>query len=189
MAMPQTFEDFEKVVAHFNRPDDNMWGTAMRYSRVYDFLTCYLDPFMTQDDLPAIPPKIVFTSTLENFIALLNRNQPSSFNWAMRSSCRSRRWSSPWSSRSFAEKAELTLIVLMIVGIVVITLSPRILWMHQTGLAILAVSTILQIAVSNLPKDADMKTSLVQIAIILCIIAAVFLIGIALVPALGQLGR
>lgn len=55
MAMPQTFEDFEKVVAHFNRPDDNMWGTAMRYSRVYDFLTCYLDPFMTQDDLPAIP--------------------------------------------------------------------------------------------------------------------------------------
>ena len=92
-------------------------------------------------------------------------------------------------ARSFAEKAELTLIVSMIVGIIVITLSPRILWMHQTGLAILAVSTILQIAVSNLPKDADMKTSLVRIAIILCIIAAVFLIGIALVPALGQLGR
>lgn len=54
MAMPQTFEDFEnltmedfeKVVAHFNRPDDNMWGTAMQYSRVYDFLTCYLYPFM-----------------------------------------------------------------------------------------------------------------------------------------------
>lgn len=92
-------------------------------------------------------------------------------------------------ARSFAQKAELTLIVSMIVGIVIITVSPRILWMYQTGLAILAVSTILQIAVGNLPKDADMKTSLVRIAIILCLIAAVFVAGIALVPVLSQLGR
>lgn len=54
MPLPQTFEDFEtltmadfeKVAAHFNRPDRQMWGTAMQYSRVYDFVTCYLYPFM-----------------------------------------------------------------------------------------------------------------------------------------------
>ncbi|NIA69540.1 extracellular solute-binding protein [Pelagibius litoralis] len=52
--LPQTFEDFEdltmaefeKVADHFNRPDDQIWGTAMQYSRVYDFVTCYLYPFM-----------------------------------------------------------------------------------------------------------------------------------------------
>ncbi len=52
--LPQTFEDFEKltmgefedVAAHFNRPDEQLWGTAMQYSRVYDFVTCYLYPFM-----------------------------------------------------------------------------------------------------------------------------------------------
>ena len=92
-------------------------------------------------------------------------------------------------ARSFAEKAELTLIVSMIFGIVVITLSPRVLWMYQAGLTILAVSTILQIAVGNLPKDADMKTSLVRVAIILCVIVAVFVAGILLVPVLSQLGR
>lgn len=54
MPLPQTFEDFEdltmtdfeKVADHFNRPDKEMWGTAMQYSRVYDFVTCYLYPFM-----------------------------------------------------------------------------------------------------------------------------------------------
>lgn len=54
MTLPTTFEDyenltmedFEKVADHFNRPDDGMWGTAMQYSRVYDFVSCYLYPFM-----------------------------------------------------------------------------------------------------------------------------------------------
>ena len=54
MPLPQTFEDFEeltmgdfeKVAAHFNRPDEQMWGTALQYSRVYDFCTCALYPFM-----------------------------------------------------------------------------------------------------------------------------------------------
>jgi multiple sugar transport system substrate-binding protein len=52
--LPQTFEDFdtltmaefEKVVAFFTRPDKQLWGTAMQYSRVYDFATCYLYPFL-----------------------------------------------------------------------------------------------------------------------------------------------
>jgi multiple sugar transport system substrate-binding protein len=52
--LPQTFEDFdkltmaefEKVAEFFTRPDKQLWGTAMQYSRVYDFVTCYLYPFM-----------------------------------------------------------------------------------------------------------------------------------------------
>lgn len=52
--LPQTFEDFEdltmeefeKVADFFTRPDQQLWGTAMQYSRVYDFCTCYLYPFM-----------------------------------------------------------------------------------------------------------------------------------------------
>lgn len=52
--LPQTFEDFEnltmdefeKVAEFFTRPDKQLWGTAMQYSRVYDFCTCYLYPFL-----------------------------------------------------------------------------------------------------------------------------------------------
>lgn len=54
MKLPQTFEDFEnltmtdyeKVAEFFTRPQQEMWGTAMQYSQVYDFCTCYLYPFM-----------------------------------------------------------------------------------------------------------------------------------------------
>ena len=54
MKLPTTFEeyealtmaDFEKVADHFTRPDDGLYGTAMQYSRVYDFVSCYLYPFM-----------------------------------------------------------------------------------------------------------------------------------------------
>ena len=52
--LPQTFEDFEnltmtefeQVAEFFTRPDDQIWGTAMQYSREYDFISCYLYPFM-----------------------------------------------------------------------------------------------------------------------------------------------
>jgi len=52
--LPQTFEDFEAlnmdefedIAAFFTRPDDNLYGTAMQYSREYDFCSCYLYPFM-----------------------------------------------------------------------------------------------------------------------------------------------
>ncbi len=54
MKLPSTFEDFEnltmdefeKVAEFFTRPDKNLYGTAMQYSREYDFCTCYLYPFM-----------------------------------------------------------------------------------------------------------------------------------------------
>ena len=52
--LPQTFEDwekvdmefFEKISEFFTRPDENLYGTAYQYSKVYDFMTMFLYPFM-----------------------------------------------------------------------------------------------------------------------------------------------
>lgn len=52
--LPQTFDDFaeltmaefEKVAEFFTRPEKNLYGTAMQYSREYDFISCFLYPFM-----------------------------------------------------------------------------------------------------------------------------------------------
>jgi len=52
--LPQTFEDweqididqFEQIARFFTRPDQGQFGTAMQWSRTYDFITCYLYPFM-----------------------------------------------------------------------------------------------------------------------------------------------
>ena len=54
MDLPQTYEDWQKVTMEdfakiaefFTRPDKGIWGTAMQYSKVYDFMTMYLYPFM-----------------------------------------------------------------------------------------------------------------------------------------------
>ena len=89
---------------------------------------------------------------------------------------------------SFAEKAERTLIIVMVVGILVLTLSPRVLWLYQAGLGMLLAATLLQIAVGNIPRDANFKRSLKIIAIILPLIAVVFMLGILLVPVLSNLG-
>ncbi len=52
--LPQTFDDFaeltmtefENVAAFFTRPEKNLYGTAMQFSREYDFVSCFLYPFM-----------------------------------------------------------------------------------------------------------------------------------------------
>ncbi len=52
--LPETFEEwemvtmdqFETIAAFFTRPEDNVYGTVMQHSRVYDFQTMYLYPFM-----------------------------------------------------------------------------------------------------------------------------------------------
>ncbi len=90
---------------------------------------------------------------------------------------------------SFAEIAERTLIVAMVLSILVITLSPRILWLYQAGLGLLITATLLQIAVGNLPRDADFRRSVKWIAAILLTVALVFCAGILLVPVLSTLGR
>ncbi|MCA9902617.1 MAG: extracellular solute-binding protein [Anaerolineae bacterium] len=53
-AIPTTFEEwegvtmeqFETIAKFFTRPDDGVYGTVMQHSRVYDFQTMYLYPFM-----------------------------------------------------------------------------------------------------------------------------------------------
>lgn len=52
--MPETFEDFEdlsfeefeQMAAFFTRPEDDLYGTVLQYSKEYDFMTMYLYPFM-----------------------------------------------------------------------------------------------------------------------------------------------
>ena len=61
--------------------------------------------------------------------------------------------------------------------------------LYQIGLMVLVLATLLNIAVGNLPRDASAMRSLVLIAGILLLVAAVFGIGIVLVPVLAELGQ
>lgn len=90
--------------------------------------------------------------------------------------------------RSFPERMETVLIVGLCLGIALIAQRYSV-GVYRAGLVILVVSTLLQIAVGNLRKDANVVESLKFIAIILCMIGAVFGIGILLVPTFAQLGR
>lgn len=91
-------------------------------------------------------------------------------------------------TRSFPERLETTLIVGLVLGILLIAQRYN-LTLYKVGLTILVVSTLLQIAVGNLDKEASTKRSLRFIAVILGVIAIVFSIGILLVPTFSQLGR
>ncbi|EEW25250.1 hypothetical protein [Rhodobacter ferrooxidans] len=91
-------------------------------------------------------------------------------------------------SRSFPERLEMALIVGLCLGIVLIAQRYSVT-IYRVGLSILVISTLLQIAVGNLRKDAGVWASLRFIAIILAVIATVFGIGILLVPTFSQLGR
>ena len=53
----------------------------------------------------------------------------------------------------------------------------------------LVASTLLQIAVGNLRKDASAGASVFFIIKVLLVIAAVFSVGILMVPTFSQLGR
>ena len=89
---------------------------------------------------------------------------------------------------TFPERAERVLIAAMLLGMVLI-LQRYSLPVFQAGLAILVVSTFLQIAVGNIPKNGSVGSSLRRIVVLLCVIAAIFVVGILLVPSLSGLGR
>lgn len=82
----------------------------------------------------------------------------------------------------------MVLIVSLCIGIVLIAQTYSVM-IYRIGLTILVVSTFLQIAVGNLRKDANVWQSLKFIAIILCLVAAIFTLGIVLVPTFSTLGR
>ena len=89
---------------------------------------------------------------------------------------------------SFPERAEQVLIGGMVVGIVLI-MQRADLTLFKTGLSILVVSTLLQIAVGNIPKQGSVVGSLVRIVLILALVALIFGAGVLLVPTLSRLGR
>jgi hypothetical protein len=89
---------------------------------------------------------------------------------------------------TFPERAERVLIAGMLIGIVLIMQRININ-LFKAGLSILVVSTLLQIAVGNIPKSGSVAGSLVRIVIILAVVALIFAIGILLVPTLSRMGR
>ncbi|MBP0617512.1 hypothetical protein [Jiella mangrovi] len=89
---------------------------------------------------------------------------------------------------AFAERLETTLIIGLLIGIALITQRYN-LMLYKVGLSVLVVSTLLQIAVGNLSKDATPIKGLIFIAKVLLVIVIVFSAGILLVPTFAQLGR
>lgn len=89
---------------------------------------------------------------------------------------------------TFPERAERVLIGGMLVGIVLL-MQRLSLDMYKAGLSVLVVSTLLQIAVGNIPKACGVAASLVRIFVIVAVIAVIFAIGVLLVPTLSRLGR
>ncbi len=85
-------------------------------------------------------------------------------------------------------RAELTLISAMALGFLLI-LQPWSFGGYRIGLMLVLAATVLNIAVGNLPRDAAPLRALLLAAGLLLILAAVFGIGIALVPLLAQMGQ
>jgi hypothetical protein len=83
---------------------------------------------------------------------------------------------------------EFALIVLMMVGFVLITQQWS-LTLYQVGLLTVIGATILNIAVGNVPHSARGWRALRAVVIILAVTAAVFGLGILLVPYLATLGQ
>ena len=89
---------------------------------------------------------------------------------------------------TFPERAERVLIGGMVLGIALIMQRIN-LTLFKTGLSVLVVSTLLQIAVGNIPKQGTLGGSLVRIVLILALVALIFAIGVWLVPTLSRRGR
>lgn len=60
---------------------------------------------------------------------------------------------------------------------------------YHYGLILVICATLLNIAVGNLPRNASPLRALLLTLLLLAIVAAVFAIGILLVPTLAQLGQ
>lgn len=89
--------------------------------------------------------------------------------------------------RGIVPRAELALILIMVLGFLLIVQQ----WsfgLFQIGLLTVMTATILNIAVGNLPRSAGLGQALRLTLLILLIVAAVFLLGIWLVPYLARLG-
>lgn len=85
-------------------------------------------------------------------------------------------------------RVELALIILMVLGCILIAQQ----WsfaLYQAGLLTVIGATILNIAVGNVPRAARGWRAFGAVLIILAVTAALFIIGILLVPYLARLGQ
>ncbi len=89
---------------------------------------------------------------------------------------------------TFAERAELTLILAMLVGILLVA-QPWSFDVFRIGLCLLMTATFLQIAVGNVPKTLGFAATAIRVVIIVAVIVALFALGVFLVPYLARLGR
>ena len=85
-------------------------------------------------------------------------------------------------------RTEAALIVLMLGGLALIAQQASFA-LYQAGLLVVIGATVLNVAVSNVPRGSSGWRLLRNVAIGLAITAAVFGVGIALVPFLATLGQ
>lgn len=92
------------------------------------------------------------------------------------------------SSRPIVPRLEAALLSIMGIGILMV-----LQWwsfpLYQVGLVVVVLATLLNIAVGNLPRDAAPLRAGLMIAALLIVVAAIFAVGIALVPVLAGLGQ
>ena len=89
---------------------------------------------------------------------------------------------------TFQERAEIVLIFALALGFILIAQRSS-QTLFQIGLVVVVISTFLEIAVGNVRSNASTREALMSVIGILAIIAAVFVLGIQLVPYLTELGR
>lgn len=88
-----TIQEYEEVFAHFHRPDDDFAGTAIMYSKEYDFFSCAYHPYVyaTGGDIwdPATGDVVGVLNTPENaaqleyFVSLQQYQLPGSENYGI----------------------------------------------------------------------------------------------------------
>ena len=91
-------------------------------------------------------------------------------------------------NRPFAAKVQATLIVLMLISFILMVQRLSIN-LYRLGLLMLFISGFAQFAFGNISSTANFKQSIKFLVLVWAIIAAVFGLGIILVPYLVNLGQ
>lgn len=89
---------------------------------------------------------------------------------------------------SFVDRLEAILMALILVGIVLVAQQWSVK-IFRVGLTILVLSTLLQIAVGNVPRHFSAGKSILRIVILLGVVALMFALGILAAPFFAQIGR
>jgi len=88
----------------------------------------------------------------------------------------------------FASQLQIFVLLGILAGFLMIAQNQS-LDVYRYGLIILCGSSLLQVVVGNIPPQTRFGGTLVLLGIGLAIVAAVFIIGVLLVPYLAQLGQ